>query len=159
TQGLEKAADYIANQFKQIGLKPGYKGGYFQPFGITGAVGTLELTGPQGQTIELKQRVHFTPLGHDQGGSTTAPLVFAGYGISCKNPEYDDYAGVEVKDKIVVLLCDTPRSNSARTADMNSGASPTAKLALARKMGASGVLLVNDLESVAEGDNPLDISY
>lgn len=159
TAGLDRAADYVARQFQQIGLKPGYKNSYFQPFAIPGAVGTLALTGPQGQTVELKQRVHFIPLGNDQSGSATAPLVFAGHGITCKNPAYDDYAGLQVKDKIVVILRDTPRSSTARTAEMNAGASVSAKLALARKHGAAGVLLVNNLDGAAQGDLYHDTSY
>ncbi len=160
TQGLKIAGDYIAAEFERIGLKPGYNGTYFQPYAITGAVGTLELTGPQGQTITLKQGPQFVPLGYDQKGEATAPLVFAGYGLSCTNPTYDDYANLDVKDKIVVVLRDTPRASQPnRPKEMTSAASFIAKLNLARKKGAVGVLFVNDAETAEEGDAPADYSF
>jgi hypothetical protein len=159
TEGINKAADYIAARFKQIGLKPGFKNSYFQPFAITGAVGSLSLAGPQGQSVALKQRRHFQPLGYDQSGSAAAPVVFAGYGITYKEPAYDDYAGLDVKDKIVAVLRDTPRSGRGRTKEMADGAPFAAKLLLAQKKGAAGLLLINDAEAAADGDAPLDLSF
>src|SRR5215212_807172 len=53
TRGIDLAADYIAAEFRKIGLKPGPQGSYFQPFGVAGAVGKLSLTGPQGQRLQL----------------------------------------------------------------------------------------------------------
>src|SRR5262249_24100951 len=71
TKGIDLAADYIAAEFKKIGLKPGWKGSYFQPFGIAAAVGKLSLVGPQGQRVELRNGLHFLPLGSDQQGKAT----------------------------------------------------------------------------------------
>jgi hypothetical protein len=159
TAGINKAADYLAAQFKQIGLKPGYKGSYFQPFAITGAVGSLSLTGPLGQTVELRQGAQFQPLGYDQGGAATGPVVFVGYGLRCTNPPYDDYADIDISGKVVVILRDTPRAGAGRTSDMAEGAPIAVKLALAQKKGAAAVLLVNDAESAADGDAPLDFSF
>lgn len=159
TQGLNRAADHIAAEFKKIGLLPGMKSSYFQPFTIPGAQGTLTLVGPAGQTLELKQQLHFSPLGYDQGGQATAPLVFVGYGLSCKDPAYDDYAGIEVKGKIVVLIRDTPRSTSERSKEMIRGASFQAKLELAQKKGAVGALIVNDADTASHGDTPIDYTF
>ncbi|MFO0840981.1 MAG: M28 family peptidase [Gemmataceae bacterium] len=160
TKGLKRAGDYIAAEFKRIGLKPGYQGGYFQPYAIAGAVGSLELVGPQGQKITLKQGAQFIPLGHDQKGVAAGPLVFAGYGVSCSDPEYDDYAGLDVKGKVVVLLRDTPRSApTGRTKEMVEAASFSAKLTLAKKRGAAGALFVNDADTAADGDAPADFSF
>lgn len=160
TEGLKKAGDYVAAEFKKIGLKPGCNGSYFQPYAITGAVGTLELAGPQGQKIKLKRGAHFIPLGYDQKGEADAPLVFAGYGVTCADPAYDDYAKLDVKGKIVVVLRDTPRSApTGRTKEMNTAASFAAKLTLARKKGAAGMLFVNDADTAADGDHPADYSF
>src|SRR5262245_30495666 len=73
TQGINKAADYIANEFKKAGLKPGGMGGtYFQHFTIPGArllaPATMKLRGPLGQEIVLKQGVQFYPLGLSHPG-------------------------------------------------------------------------------------------
>src|SRR5262245_52651867 len=79
TAGLDRAADYIAEQFRKIGLRPGGKSGYFQPFRVAAAEGSLTLTGPLGQTIQLKQGLQFNPLGYDQNGDVAGGVVFAGY--------------------------------------------------------------------------------
>src|SRR5258708_4831308 len=65
TKGIDLAADYIANEFKKAGLKPGGKdGSYFQPFAITGRAllkgpNAVVLHGPLGQNIELRQGTDF----------------------------------------------------------------------------------------------------
>lgn len=160
TRGIQLAADHIAAEFRTIGLKPGGQAGYFQPFSIAGGVARLTLVGPNGRTVELKQGVHFQPLGNDQQGKVTGPVVFAGYGITTKQPPYDDYAGLNVGGKVVVLLRDTPRSaDPDRPKELAAAAPIAAKLALAKKNGAAAVLLVNDAETAREGDAPLDYSY
>src|SRR5437660_459394 len=68
TKGINLAAQYIAEQFKEAGLAPGGKdGSWFQPFTIPGATlrGTAKLVlhGPLGQEIVLAQGEHFQPLG------------------------------------------------------------------------------------------------
>ena len=71
TQGLEKAAEHIAQRFKEAGLKPGVGDSYFQPFDIsvenrlTGGetANRLRLKGPLGQVIALELGKHFTVLG------------------------------------------------------------------------------------------------
>ncbi|MFO0877555.1 MAG: M28 family peptidase [Gemmataceae bacterium] len=160
TAGLLRAGDYLAAEFQRIGLKPGNKGSYFQPFTITGAVGTLRLAGPLKQSIELVQGRQFLPLGYDQPGQAAGDLVFAGYGLRLTNPAYDDYAGLDVKGKIVVLLRDTPRATTPdRSKELISAGSISAKLVLAHKLGAVGVLLVNDAETAEESDGLLDFSF
>src|SRR5262249_34868159 len=110
TKGLDKAADYIADQFKQAGLKPGgVNGTYFQPFpfgqgGTLDGTSTLVLSGPQGQKIALKQGTDFQVIGLSGAGKADAPLVFAGYAITAKGIEYDDFKGIDVKDKIIVAI-------------------------------------------------------
>jgi hypothetical protein len=158
TEGINRAATYIAGEFKKTGLKPINGNDYFQPFRIAGARGSLTLIGPLGQQVELQQRIHFNPLGHDQSGSASGPIAFAGYGLSTK--DYDDYENLDAKGKILVLLRDTPRPGSAgRSKGFLAGAPFTAKLSLAQKMGAKAVLIVNDADTAQGSDAPLDFSY
>jgi hypothetical protein len=165
TRGIEKAADYIAAEFKKAGLKPGGPhGSYFQPFLINGAVleepARLSLKGPRGQGIELTQGVQFWPMGLGAGGKDTAPLVFAGYGITSEKARYDDYAGLDVADKIVVLLRDAPQAADKDVArELKNGAPFARKIANAEKHGASAVLIVNDAETARTGDALLDFNY
>ena len=78
TKGIEKAADYIAGEFKKAGLKPGgVDGTYFQPFpypaNILDEPARLSLKGPKGQEIELKAGAQFNPMGLGHAGKLTAP--------------------------------------------------------------------------------------
>jgi hypothetical protein len=165
TQGINKAADYIAAQFKKAGLKPGGEdGSYFQPFTINANVldepAILTLQGPQGQTIALKQGVQFWPMALGGAGSDQAPAVFAGYGISSRKADYDDYAEVDVAHKVVVLLRGAPRSpDKDRTRELMKDAPFANKIAKAEEHDAAAVLIVNDAGTASDGDDLLDFNY
>src|SRR5262245_20205487 len=118
TQGLHKAADYIAKEFEKIGLKPAGTNGYFQPFKMsTGAASlqsaTLKLRGPLGQEIELKINQHYQAVGLSGTGTVTAPVVFAGYGVDAAG--YNDYNGLDVAGKVVIVMRKTPYPGSTHT--------------------------------------------
>src|SRR5262249_32171787 len=119
TKGLEKAAQHIGVEFARAGLKPaGEKGSYFQPFNIYGPSeqenpGKAILMGPLGQVIELKAGADFEVQGMSGPGKVTAPVVFVGYGATAKASGYDDYKGIDVTGKIVIMLRRTPRWTSA----------------------------------------------
>src|SRR3954471_20211445 len=99
TEGIDKAASYIAEQFKAAGLKPGQPDeSYFQPFLVRGnpqlgpAVAAI-LHPPKGEPEALTLNDDFQPLGVSGSGTASGPIVFAGYGITCEKPAYDDYHG------------------------------------------------------------------
>jgi hypothetical protein len=165
TEGLLLAGEYIAAEFQKAGLKPGgLDGRYYQPFPLSAAVleepARLALTGPRGQRIELKQGVHFWPMGLGHAGKETAPVVFAGYGITNPKAHYDDYAGLDVADKVVVLLRGSPHTGDRDLARaLLAGAPFTAKLANAEKHRAAAVLIVNDRDTARTGDDLLDFNF
>ncbi len=166
TKGIDVAADYIAAEFKKAGMRPGgVDGTYFQPFPYPAKVldepARLALKGPNGQEIELKQGVQFNPMGLGRAGKLTAPVVFAGYGITSPTAKYDDYDGVDATDKIVVVLRDAPhRPNDEETAARLKAASTfTRKIANAEKNKAVAVLFVNDEETARGGDDLLDFNF
>src|SRR4051794_37464100 len=73
TEGLKKAGDYIAAEFKKAGLKPGMPDGtWFQPFTINASIleapAVLTFKGPDGKTVTLKQGVDFHPMGMSASG-------------------------------------------------------------------------------------------
>jgi hypothetical protein len=154
TAGLNKAADYIARQFAEAGLKPAGPGGsYFQPFPFSlGAeqdgTSTLTLRGPKGQEIPLKQGTDFQVIGFSGAGKVSAPLVFVGYGATAKDIGYDDYKGVDVKGKVVVMIRRTPRWSSKELSfdgkRKEEHAGLETKLALAGANKAAAILLIND---------------
>ncbi len=118
TQGLGKAADYIAKQFTDLGLKTDlFAGTPFQKFNITTGAklaegNRLEFFGPNNngdpEAIKLEAGKDYTPLAFGSSGKFDLPLVFVGYGITAKEEGYDDYAGVDVKDKAVIILRHAP---------------------------------------------------
>ncbi|MDR3632445.1 MAG: M28 family peptidase [Isosphaeraceae bacterium] len=158
TKGIEAAADYIARAFEQAGLKPapGAKG-YFQPFSLGGSPSlgyplNLAFAGPDGSAIKA-EKADFSPLAIGTGGSVKGlPIVFAGYGITAKDEgrklDYDDYAGLEVKGKAVLIIRREPQADkedSPFDGKRNSNfATFRHKATNAFQHGAAAVLLCND---------------
>jgi hypothetical protein len=167
TRGIDLAADYIATQFKQAGLKPAAAdGSYFEPFAMAGAVlmapAKLRLRGPGGQQIQLEAGTQFQPLGVSGSGEVRGPLVFAGYGITSKDPEIDDYADLDAAGKIVVILRDTPRADNKFALSPNwrrKHGSLTEKMTNAAAHKAAAVLFVNDRDTARDGDDLLNFGY
>lgn len=170
TKGIDKAADYIVNEFKKSGLKPGGPGGsFFQPFSFSyggsklGSPNSVRLHGPLGQDIELKQGVHFEVMGLSGSGKVTAPVVFVGYGISAGELKFDEFKGLNVAGKVVILIRKTPHFDNK---DLPFGGPANAehgsfnrKSALAEINKAAAVLFVQDQVEAAEGDKLLPFSY
>ena len=157
---LEQAADYIAGQFRDLGLEPAGDGGsYWQPFVVT----TGASMGPrnqfvvrrQGSELTLEPGEDYVPLGFSSAGSVTGGVVFAGYGVSASEFEYDDYFHLDVKDKIVVVLRYEPKQFAERRG-VDQGAYThhshlISKAINARDRGAKALLLVNgELEGEEE---------
>jgi aminopeptidase YwaD len=139
---LEKAAEFIAAKFKSFGLKPSE-----QPFPVV--VGAH--LGPK-NSIESFPASDSQPFSFSSSGSIKAPLVFAGYGITDTERHYDDYAGIDVKDKLVLILRHEPKEQK----DMSSHAALAEKAVNAKMHGARGVLLVNDIYAHDGKDPGLD---
>jgi len=116
TRGHEIAARYIATQFALLGIKPGGQdGGYFQNVHFleaahTGPKPTLILTSPRG-TQQLEHGGAAIINGPVAGGTVNlnAPLVFAGYGMNDGALGYDDYAALDVRGKVAVVLLGSPK--------------------------------------------------
>jgi Zn-dependent M28 family amino/carboxypeptidase len=167
TKGINIAADYIANEFKKAGLKPGGPdGSYFQPFTIGGGArlanpNTLALSGPLGQAIELKLGQHFGVLGLSAAGKVSAPIVFAGYGIvTDKGIVYDDYKDLDVKGKVVLLIRKTPRTGNEQVPFAGNESAYHAafitKAANAEKHHAAAIIIVNDRDTANDVDRLMD---
>jgi hypothetical protein len=160
TKGIEKAADYIAEEFKQAGLKPAMKNGsYFQPFAITesvklGAPNKVVLSGPSGIKKELELRKDYNPMGFSPTSKATGELVFVGYGITAPELKYDDYAGMDVAGRVVVMVRRAPRygQNGDKKFDASQHASFTAKIDNAVAHKAVGIIIVNDAGSAETND-------
>ena len=146
--GLEKAARYIADQFKSYGLKPPPGKKYFQDFTVT----VNARLGPDNLLVNggapLKVERDFAPFSFSLTGSAEAPVVFAGYGITAREYNYDDYAAIDVKDKFVLILRHEPQETFEQSVfggkNFTSHAQYVSKASNAKMHGAKGVILVND---------------
>ena len=147
SKGLTRAEHLIAKRYKSLGLEPAGTDSYLQPFTvITGA----HLKGRNNFTVvrgidgkhELKAKQDFVPFSFSASGSALGPVVFAGYGISADEFHYDDYAGIEVKDKIVVVMRYEPSSFGGKHG-MTQHSQLVTKAINARNHGAKALVLVN----------------
>jgi hypothetical protein len=158
SEGLERAADYIAEQFKSAGLQPGINGGWFQPFELDAGllVGSDNSFSIQyrGRTVTLTLGSSYYPMAVT--GSSKAPsvkldrlpLVFAGYGLAVPELGYDDYARLDVSGKAVLIFTHEPQEHDASSRLNGTRAMPqttlNAKAQLALSKGARMLVAVSD---------------
>lgn len=147
TEGLDQAAEYIANQMVSSGLQPLFgDDGYFQPFDMSWGIELLEGCDLSVGDQVLSLGSDYQPLGFSSSSSVTAQAVFAGYGISAQEYGYDDYAELDVKGKIVVVLTGEPAADS--DSSMFAGRAMTdhsalrTKAILAKTLGAAGIIVL-----------------
>lgn len=149
TPELDKAAKYLAAQFKAIGIKPAFDGSYLQPFPLT----TNAKLGDNNRFVDttgkkLALDKDYTPLNFSSSGKVSGDVVFAGYGITAAEYNYDDYAGIDVKGKIVLLLRYEPQETDEKSVFL--GKNPTRHATLADKAtnakmhGAKGVVMIQN---------------
>lgn len=151
TPGIDRAADFIANSFSRLGLQtlPGFTG-YFQPFVLTTRIDP----DPAGTSVRLdgtplKLMEDFTPLRVSAEGRAQGPIVFAGYGIVDSARRLDDYAGLDVKGKVVLVMRYEPHRDDGTSrfakdqADWSTDATIPQKIETAVDHGAVAVMLVN----------------
>ncbi len=149
TKGLARAADLIVKRYKELKIEPAGSKGYLQPFTlITGARlksdnRLLVLSGDTKK--ELRTNQDFVPFSFSSSGKADGPLVFAGYGITADEYHYDDYANLDVKGKIVVLLRYEPSSFAGKSGNqsLTHHSQPITKAINARNHGALAVVMVN----------------
>ncbi|MCZ6684765.1 MAG: M28 family peptidase [Candidatus Dadabacteria bacterium] len=166
TPGADKAAEYISLQFKKAGLKPlGDNSSYFQKFSFTKGIklgGQNKLEFEIDHTkIELELEHDFYTLSLSSSGQFSGEVVFAGYGISAPELEYDDYNAIYVRDKIVLVLRYTPEGYDAESPFYNYAALRY-KAMNAREKGAKAIIFVTPYSQDEEEDLTsvgLDFSY
>jgi Zn-dependent M28 family amino/carboxypeptidase len=162
TAGETKAINYIAAQFKKLGLEPGNHGSYFQEVPMVEVTSTptstMDITGVK-ETLHLHAGTDFvasTRREQDNIQLKNSPLVFAGYGIVAPEYHWNDYAGLDVKGKTVVVLVNDPGFKSGdRTLfhgdTMTYYGRWTYKFEEAARQGAAGVLIVHQTQPASYG--------
>ena len=148
TAGIDSAAHWIAARLRAAGFSPaGDSGGWYQSFDVTtGVVAEAPCVLQVGkQRYELGEALQ--PLGFSNNGTARARVVFAGYGITAPGYQWDDYAGIDAHDAIVLVLTNEPGemdSTSRFDGNLNTPfADLRTKAINAREHGALGMLVVN----------------
>lgn len=149
TRGFELAAQYVASRYREMGLEPaGGDGTYLQAVpmlrGVRRPEGARFAIDRDGVTTELKFREDFLPsLTYDPPEcSVTAPMVFVGQGVHAPEFGHDDYAGVDVRGKVAVLLSNAPaRFPNDQRAYYSSSLHKSSELV---RRGAVGVVSLSD---------------
>ncbi len=155
TEGLELAQEFVRERFAEAGLVMTYhEEDPFQEFTIEGSATLSEpnelklIQSPEIQ-IELEFNTQFIPCSFGQSGSFSAPIVFCGYGIESEELEYNDFLGVDVDGKVVVIVRRNPfQGDHHGVFALDHGgarhAALASKLSNAFRRGAVAVLFVND---------------
>ncbi len=173
-EGYTAAARWAAGKFHAWGLKPvsskdGYLQAYPSPYTVVDkAEMVLYLAGKlvEGKEPALTERKlvpekEFLPLLFSDSGDRTAELVFAGWGISAPELSYDDYAGIDVRNKFVLCFRGTP--DDAR-AEFQRYDEHRTRMATARDKGALGLIYIypeiasNPNGNRLEGFTPAEIT-
>ncbi|HTQ80211.1 MAG TPA: M20/M25/M40 family metallo-hydrolase, partial [Thermoanaerobaculia bacterium] len=151
TPGLSAAQSFLADRFKALGLEPaGDDGTYFQRFEVPVAV-TVD---PQTR-IELDgkalDRAAFQPAGFSASGEVAGAVVAAGWGIVAPELKIDDYQGLDVHGKVVLVRRFTPKGEAFKGDAERRYGDLRYKAYTAREHGAAGLLIV-DLPPTQAGE-------
>ena len=162
--GFIASAEWVAEKLREWGIKPaGDSGSYFQwfdlPYTEINDVGSLTLNIPQPDGSIIRKSYNYPdeyyPGMNSGTGEKTAEVVFVGYGVSAPDLKYDDYSGIDVKGKIVLMNRDVPYTDP-RNPEYSKWVKycyHQYKLENAVKHGAAGFLYIDGI-----GANP-NITY
>lgn len=166
SEGIARAGEFVAERFQQLGLETEiFDGSPYQEFSIPGPAemgpaekNTLAFDGID-LGIELKLGTNFQPLALGSNGAFEAEVVFAGYGITAPDLNYDDYADVDVAGKVVIILRKEPQQADDESVFDGRRSSQYAffssKELNASLHKAAALLMINDSSTVASGGDKL----
>ncbi|MEO8294626.1 MAG: M20/M25/M40 family metallo-hydrolase [Gemmatimonadota bacterium] len=157
TRGGELAARYIAAQFERLGLSPaGDSGTYYHrvPIISLNPSPSLGISGNPARALTYRDDFVLWSMRNETRIAASAPVVFVGYGIVAPEYAWNDYSGVDVKDKIVLLLVNDPGLHDStifKGKALTYYGRWTYKIEEAARQGAAGVLIVHTNESATYG--------
>ncbi|WP_241264347.1 M28 family metallopeptidase [Bowmanella dokdonensis] len=158
TVGETKTVDYLVSEFKKLGLQPGNGDSYLQP------VNLLEITADPNVTLKLgSQELNYkenmvvaTKREQTSVSLENSELVFVGYGVNAPEYEWNDYEGLDVTGKTVVILVndpgfENPDSGKFQGKTMTYYGRWTYKYEEASRQGAAGALIVHETAPASYG--------
>jgi len=110
TKGIDRAAAFLEGRLRDLKLQPAFGKSYRQPFDVKTGVEMGE-----GNRLGNVAADAWTPLGFSSSGKFNAPVVFVGYGIAAPPLGYDDYAGVDLKGKVALMLRYEPQEKDDKS--------------------------------------------
>ncbi len=162
TDGCEKSAEYISNEFESYGLRPLLGDEYLEPFQF---IAGLELGNNNevqlisaGKESNLALEKDFITAPFSGTKKVSANLVFAGYGISAPKLNYDDYADINVKNKIILVMRYSPEYDNPHS-KFDEYSSFRQKATVARDKGAIGIIFTNGYFPKDEEDKLMEFRY
>ena len=170
TPGEQKTVDYLVKKFTEAGLKPGNNGSWTQdvPLVEITAKNPTPLTFTGGKTpVTLQYAKDYVAFSYRVQPKTEikdSDVVFVGYGINAPEKGWNDYAGVDVKGKTVIILVNDPDWQTAEAKGEFNGRAMTYygrwtyKYEEAARQGAAAALIVHDTEPAAYGWNVVESS-
>lgn len=155
TEGETKTINYLAGQFTDLGLKPANNGSFFQEVPLVKITpeGSMKLEingGKNNFSLEYKDDfIVNTSMITDEVKIDKSELVFVGYGINAPEYNWNDYAGIDVKGKIVLLLVNDPGYATGDTSLFDGNAMTyygrwTYKYEEAARQGAAGAIVIHE---------------
>ena len=116
SRGDRLAEEYIAAQFEMLGLKPAGTKGYLQPLELVGTTGHPDALSfaAGGKRVELKHADDFMAVAERQQEQTqidNAEVVFVGYGIVAPEYQWDDYKGMDLRGKVLLMMNNDPEND------------------------------------------------
>lgn len=159
-RGIDLAADYIAREFAAAGLRTDLcSKGPFQEFDVSQQLvlagdNRAEIVGPSGKKTTLELHKNYRPLSWSRTGDFSLPLVFVGYGITAPRHGFDEYAGLDVAGKAVIVLRNEPQQDDPKSVLQGTKQTEHAyvvrKIANAAEHGAQGIILCTESRTVAK---------
>jgi len=146
TRSAESASEFIASHFDSVGLKPAgadgtYRSKFLTPMWQLSQMPKLEMVEPSGSVSRaFEYRKDFAIQPGSGSGNFSAEVVFSGYGITTRDLTYDDYAGISVQGKVVLVIVGTPPGDQFKQGNYGTW---SAKADNALKHGAAGLILVD----------------
>ncbi len=146
TPEYAKAADYVAAKMKECGLQPGGENGSwyqevpFKNWSDFEQPVRLEITAPQSRMYFPGRGRDFVPISGTGSGIARGAVAFAGYGVMSEKPAWNDYEGLDVQARVVIILPDSPPgfdNTAAREWTLEK------KVKLAAEKGAAGLIEVD----------------
>lgn len=162
TRGAERTIDYIKGEFKRIGLKPALGDTYRQPVPLVEYLGynfsdlVIEGNGEELSYVYRDDMVIGTTRLQEYAALKDSELVFVGYGVVAPEYGWDDYAGVDVEGKTVVVMINDPGyaiqdENMFHGRAMTYYGRWTYKFEEAARQGAAGALIVHQTAPASYG--------